>query len=431
MQKTGKSMVLLAAAMATASCAAAADRSALAEFPEFGRPRAITQGPKDHFFASYYAINSWSPDNRYALVLETDIKEGLPDGRPCTIGVVDMEDGNRFIPFSTTRTWNFQEAAMAFWLPGEKDTVVFNDMRDGKFCAVVMNWKTKEERVYPHPVAAVSEDGTWAVSINYARLFLTRPDYGYYGEGQDPRKGIVFPEDDGLWRVDLKTGEAKLIVSCADVKGMVPEVGSGNGMSYLCHTVISKDGKRIYFLSRSVEQSMEGVKKFKGVNWHTTAFTCNADGSGIRRCFPDGWGSSHFNWKPALSEKDAATMTVTCRFRNEVYTHAEFTVGEEGNARQIGGPEMHFDGHCLYTPDGNFISGDGYFDSRRFFREWKIVRLADMQIRQIGQFYVPETYRNIYSRCDLHPRWRPDGKMIGFNSVHEGYRQVYVMDVKR
>ena len=165
-----------ASAMFVMDCAFGAGNCALPSFPKFGRPRAITQGPKDHFFASYYAINSWSPDNRYALVLETDIKEGLPDGRPCTIGVVDMKDGNRFIPFSTTRTWNFQEAAMAFWLPGEKDTVVFNDMRDGKFCAVVMNWKTKQERVYPYPIAAVSEDGTWAISINYARLFLTRPD---------------------------------------------------------------------------------------------------------------------------------------------------------------------------------------------------------------------------------------------------------------
>ena len=110
----------------------AVDGAALAPFPEFSAPRAITKGPHDHFFASYFAINSWSPDYRYALVLETDIKDKLPDGRPCTIGVVDTKDGDRFIPFSTTRTWNFQEAAMAFWLPWAKDTVVFNDMRDGR-----------------------------------------------------------------------------------------------------------------------------------------------------------------------------------------------------------------------------------------------------------------------------------------------------------
>ncbi|MBR2982748.1 MAG: PD40 domain-containing protein [Kiritimatiellae bacterium] len=411
--------------------AAAALLAAVAEpspFPEFSAPRAITSGPKDHFFANYYAINAWSEDNRYAVVLETDIKDKLPDGRAATIGMVDTADGNRFIPFSTTRCWNFQEAAMAHWLPWAKDTLVFNDMREGRFCAVVMNWKTQEERVFPHPVAAVSEDGEWAVSINYARLFITRPDYGYHGNGQDPRKGVVFPEDDGLWLVNMRTGEAELIVSCAAVKDMVPAVKGDNAMSYLCHVVFSKDGKRLYFLSRSVEESFEGVKKFKGVKWQTTAFTCNVDGGGIRRCFPDGWGSSHFNWKPALSERDARTMTVTAKWQNRVYTHIEFTVGEESRARQIGGDTMNFDGHCLYTPDGGFVSGDGYWDSS-FCRSWKMVRLADGRIIDLGRFFVPEIYRDVYCRCDLHPRWRPDGMQLGFNSVHEGSRQVYVMDV--
>ena len=396
-------------------------------FPEFAKPRAVTRGPHDHFLANYFAINSWSPDNRYILALETDIKDKLPDGAPCTVGLVDTGDGDRFIPVMETRTWNFQEAAMAHWLPNEKDTFVVNDLRDGKFVAVVRNWRTGAERIVPHPVSAVSEDGTWALSINYARLYLTRPDYGYAGEGQDPRRGVVFPEDDGLWRVDLKTGAAKLLVSCAALKAMVPQVPD-TGLSYICHTVISKDMKRVYFLSRSVSQSMEGVKKFSGVNWHTTAFTCDADGTNIRRCFPDGWGSSHFNWKPALSERDARTMIVTCKWQNKVYTHVEFTVGEEDNAHQVGGDEMNFDGHCIYTPDGKFISGDDYWDES-FFRHWKMVRLSDDAVKDLGEFYVPEKYRDIYCRCDLHPRWRPDGGQLGFNSVHEGSRQIYVMDV--
>ncbi|HNX03938.1 MAG TPA: beta-N-acetylhexosaminidase [Opitutales bacterium] len=419
---------VLVAGIAAGGICIAGECAALRPFPEFSAPRAITQGPHDHFFANYFAINAWSPDNRYTLVLETDIKDKLPDGAPCTLGLVDTQDGNRFIPVTTTRCWNFQEAAMAHWMPCEKDTFVFNDLRDGKFCTVVMNWKTKTERVYPFPVSAVNEDGTWAVSINYARLFLTRPDYGYSGEGQGPRRGVVFPEDDGLWAVNLKTGEAKLIVSCAAVKNMVPAVKSKDGMSYLCHTVISKDGKRIYFLSRSVEESFEGVKKFKGVKWETTAFTCNADGSDIRRCFPDGWGSSHFNWKPNLSERDARTMIVTANFQLRGYTHVEFTVGEENRARQVGGKEMDFDGHCIYTPDGKFISGDGYWD-KDFYRHWKMVRLEDEAIVDLGRYFIPEVYRDVYCRCDLHPRWRPDGLQIGFNSVHEGTRQVYVMDV--
>ena len=402
---------------------------ALKPFPKLAEPRAVTGGPHDHLLANYFGINAWSPGNRYLLVLETDIKNKLPDGTPCTLGLVDLEDGNRFIPVTTTRCWNFQEAAMAHWMPCEKDTFVFNDIRDGKFCAVVMNWRTKEERHYPFPVSAVSADGEWAISINYARLFLTRPDYGYAGDGQDPRKGVVFPEDDGLWRVNLRTGEAKLIVPTAAVREMVPAVGPA-GMSYLCHTVISKDMKRVYFLSRSVEESMEGVKKFKGVNWFTTAFTCNADGTNIRRCFPDGWGSSHFNWKPNLSERDARTMIVTCKWLDRVYTHVEFTVGEENYPRQVGGKEMNYDGHCVYSPDGAFVSADGYWEKKTFNRRWKMLRLADGAIREVGSFHVPEIYRDIYCRCDLHARWRPDGGQLGFNSVHEGSRQVYLIDVK-
>lgn len=347
----------------------------LPPFPSFSAPRAVTRGPHEHLLANNFGINAWSPDLRHLLALETDIRRGLPDGRPCTVGLVDLADGNRFVPLMETRIWNFQEAAMAHWLPRELDTFVVNDLRDGRFVAVVRNWRTGVERVVPHPVSAVSPDGSWALSINYARLYLTRPDYGYAGEGQDPRRGVVFPDDDGLWRVDLATGEARLLVSCAALRDLVPPVGPA-GMAYVCHTVISKDGARAFFLLRSVEQSMDGVKVFQGVNWQTTAFTCNADGSGIRRCFPDGWGASHFNWKPALSERDARTMAVTCNWQNQVYTHVEFTVGEEEKSHRIAGPEMDFDGHCIYSPDGNFVCGDGYWDED-FFRHWKIVRLAD------------------------------------------------------
>ena len=107
-------------------------RGGLAPFPQWSAPRAITRGPHDHLLASYFAIDSWSPNKRYMLVLETDVNGRLPEaGERCTLGVVDMEDGNRFIPVTTTACWNFQEAAMAFWM--DNDTILFNDLRDGKF----------------------------------------------------------------------------------------------------------------------------------------------------------------------------------------------------------------------------------------------------------------------------------------------------------
>jgi Tol biopolymer transport system component len=33
------------------------------------------------------------------------------------------------------------------------------------------------------------------------------------------------------------------------------------------------------------------------------------------------------------------------------------------------------------------------------------------------------------ARTDLHPRWSRDGKLITFDSIHEGERQIYLVDV--
>ncbi|MBQ7188968.1 MAG: hypothetical protein IJR99_06075 [Kiritimatiellae bacterium] len=394
---------------------------AVTPFPKFSAPRAITQGPHEHFFASYFAINSWSPDNRYVSVLEMDINGRLVrEDEAATLCLVDLQDNNRLIPIARTYCWNFQEATMAHWLPWAKDTLIYNDRRDGKFVAVILNWKTKEERIVPHPVSAVSEDGLWAVSINYARLRLTRPDYGYAGEGQNSRENVVWPEDDGLWLVNLQTGEAKLIVTIASGKPLMPEVKSEHGLAYYCHTVFSKDGKRIFWLARSVESFDK--EKGKASSWETTSLTCHADGTNVRRCFPDGWAGSHFNWR------DDRTMVVTARYKGQLWGHVVFTVDEEEKVHRLAPGLMDWDGHCIWSPDGKFISSDGYWN-RMGERTWALIRVEDEAVLPLGTFFVPPQYRETYSRCDLHPRYRPDGKQIGFNSVHEGTRQVYLRDI--
>ena len=392
-------------------------------FPKVGEPYAVTSGPHDHFFASYFGINSWSPDGRYVSVLETDINGRLvEEDETATLCLVDLKDGNKLIPIAETYCWNFQEAAMAHWLPWAENTLLYNDRRDGRFVTVILNWKTREERIIPYPVSAVSQDGLWAVSINYARLRLARPDYGYAGEGQDARADVSWPEDDGLWLVNLKTGEAKLIVSIASQKDVMTQMNDPEGLAYFCHTIISKDGKRIFWLARTVENlKSQGGHVSK---WDTTSLTCDIDGGNVRRCFPDGWKGSHFNWK------DGETLAVTCQWNaGKEWSHVIFKVGEEDKVRHIAPGILDWDGHCVFSPDGKFLSTDGYWN-RNGCRTWVLVRLEDEAILPLGSWWVPENYRETYSRCDLHPRFRPDGSQIGFNSVHEGSRQVYLRDIK-
>lgn len=399
-------------AIAAACIAAALSLPAGTPFPKFGEPRALTGGPGEHLLASYFAIDAWSPDLRRLLALETDLNGRLPETNDVArIGIIDLTDGNRWIPLAETRCWNFQEAAMGHWL--SNDEFLFNDVVDGRFSTVIFNWKTGRRRSLPYPTAAVSPDRTKIISINYARIRLTRPDYGYPGPGQDAMADVTYPENDGLWLVDLKTGEAKLIISIAALKDKMHKIRKKEGLAYFCHVVFSKGGRRIFFLGRTIQD-------FK--TWcETVAFTCDADGSNVR--VAQDWYTSHFNWL------DDDTMVLTAGWNRGPMGHGVFTVGREKEAHRFAPGVLDWDGHCIWMPGGKFISTDGYWDRRTYKRTWAVMRVEDEAVKTVGQFFVPKAYRHDFWRCDLHPHFRSDGRQVVFNSVHEGSRQIYAMDI--
>ncbi len=379
-------------------------------FPEVSEPMRLTDTAKEHFFASYYGINSFSASQKYVTVLQTDIDDRLPTvNDPATIGLVDIIS-NEFIPIAETRAWNFQQGCMAHWLGTSPDSlIIFNDLRNGKYVSVILNVHTKEEiRVINYPVAAVSPDGKSAISINFSRLKLTRKGYAYPGEGQDPKKDEQLPEDDGLFLVDLETGEAELIVSISDVKDIIHPYTDEDWV-YFNHVLFSDEGTKVFWLARTKP------------NWATTSLTANVDGSNIQKCFPDGWGGSHFDW---LNDDE---LMVTAMYEATQYAHILFTVGEE-NYNRLGKGLLDFDGHGAFSPDEKWMITDTYPSENR---EQKIF-LMDMEteaVLPIGRFRQPEDYQSNW-RCDIHCRWSPKGDMIGFNSTHEGTRQVYLLQLK-
>lgn len=82
-------------------------------FPKVTGPVQITGNNKEHLFASYYGINSWSKNQRYATVLETDVRFNIPDkNQQATLGLLDLST-NTFIPLAQTSAWNLQQGCMA------------------------------------------------------------------------------------------------------------------------------------------------------------------------------------------------------------------------------------------------------------------------------------------------------------------------------
>ena len=128
-----------------------------------------------------------------------------------------------------------------------------NDRENDRFVSCILDIETRKMRTLPMPVYALSPDGKWAVTVDYSRVNDMRAGYGYKGI-PDKFAAEKAPKDAGIWRVDLKTGESKPIVSLADAVAIPnpDDPDFAQAKHWFNHLLLSPDGKRqLYMLDVS------------------------------------------------------------------------------------------------------------------------------------------------------------------------------------
>ena len=108
------------------------------------------------------------------------------------------------------------------WISGE--CYIFNDFcsNHGGYVSRVFSAKTgKQKRQFNLPVQDAYLT-SYFLSLNYSRLSLVRPEYGYRNRDFSASEESLSLENDGIFMVDFKTGVSNLIISLQDLIAFRP-----------------------------------------------------------------------------------------------------------------------------------------------------------------------------------------------------------------
>ena len=375
----------------------------------------LTREPKHHFFG-YYDIQPFSQDLEYHLCHRVDFMNRMQTAADIAeLGVIRLRD-NQFISFGETGAWNFQQGSLMQWNPAHpNDEVIYNVLYAGAYKCVIQNIHTGAKRILPRALATVSPDGKHGLAVNFPRIYWFRAGYGYAGL-QDPYKDDLHPADDGVWNVDLETGDAKLILSLDDMYRISSEYFTSdeerNEWKFLVnHINFNTDGTRFVCLFR-------GRYDRPLSRWRTYTITCNSDGSDPYLLLDD--VSSHYHWRDPEN-----IMIYAKTYREHKWGCYLFHDKTHEFMKYDPKDTMPGDGHCSFSPDRKYILNDTYpVNGYRSLFLYEIETARTILLAKIATIPLNEL-SDVDMRCDLHPRWSADGSMISFDSVHEGHRHIY------
>ncbi|MGU8934808.1 glycosyltransferase [Clostridium perfringens] len=379
--------------------------------------RLSPNNPNYEYFFGYYDKSPWDKSDRYILCMRA--RNTWLDVSPrekADILLIDTEkdenDLERVKVIASTSAWNVQQSCMLQWLgPDFSSKILYNDCRNGKYVSIILTISTGEEKVIEAPVYSVSADGTFALTLDFSRLYNLRPGYGYYNV-PEMTKDIGLPDSTAIWKVDLMSGEIIPILKYTDFASFQPrkEMQEEGTIHKVNHIMLSPNGKRFMVLYRW----------FNGQRKYTRLITCNTDGKDMFLLSDDDM-VSHCYWKDNYS---------ILAFENKHQSGPGYYLMKDKTNQYIHcWPQFSNDGHPSYSPDGNYVVSDSYPDRARMAS----INLMDgneskKESHTIVRVFAPFKYDND-TRCDLHPRWNHSGSKICFDSIFEGHRGLYSVDI--
>lgn len=363
---------------------------------------------KRETFFGYYDKCPESPNGRYVLYHAVNPPSThLPLPEEIAYVVVYDQENEEVVMECSTTSFNWQQGARAMWL--DDDKLIFNDydaVSDRHVSRMISVSEKKVVKTFNIPVYDVA--GDTAVSLNFDRLHLMRPDYGYRDRNQRIVEELLDERSDGIFKLDMSSGKHKIFISLSMLKALKPQDSLERARHWVNHLMISPDGSRLIFLHRW---------KKHGRVYHRLIHTpMESPGPEL---LAEGM-VSHCCWY------DNSRIIAYLGGENRPANYYVIDLQSGGQELLADGKlEVHGDGHPSVF--GDCMLFDTYPDRHRV-KDLMVMDMEDSSLRVLGRFFEALKY-NGPSRCDLHPRWSRDGKTIYFDSVHSGNRRLYSMTI--
>jgi hypothetical protein len=307
-----------------------------------------------------------------------------------------------------TKAWNWQQGCMLQWYGTGDSKIIYNDYEEEKdtYCCHIKDIVSGEELILPYPFYAASRNGEFLLTLNFRRLAKLRPDYGYFNHA---RKELMEDSQDGIWRIEVPSGDRTLIISLEQLKRFKTDDTMVSAMHKVNHIDISPSGERFMFLHRWVGD--------KGRHMRLITANCK-------------------NGKEMKIVRDRVIISHSCwHGDNEIISHCGYKqmrrylrINEEtGEFQPLAEKTLAGDGHPTVSPNGQLLLTDTYPCAER--NNYLILcNLQTENCTKIARFSLPFKFSG-ENRVDLHPVWDETGEWIGIDSGYSGKRRVYLLNV--
>lgn len=345
---------------------------------------------KRHTFFGYYDKTPFNDAGNVILAQATDMKN-IPLKKPyfAEIGYFKIENPTKFIPVGQTDTWCWQQGARLMWFPHtENKLIIYNKIINNKYASVIQDvYSKKIIKQLDFPIYDIDSSGKYAATLNFSRLGMLRPGYGYVNF---PKQAVTDLSEDGVWICDLKLNTKKQILTLKDLAKSKPNKNDIKMKHYVNHLSFNPLGDKLLFYY---------IRTF-GKKRIINAYVCNLDGKDLV-LLNEGRNCSHYVWK-----NDDILLMFSENINGYSYNLHNT---QNGNIIPLIPVMIEHDGHPSFY-DENSIIADTY--PLGFFKEQSLFSHQFYEkVNKIAKICTPYSYKN-EERCDLHPRLSKDKRKV-------------------